>query len=67
MAFYFDGPSDGPLFLFTHGAGATSNSNFMQTIALGLAEQGICVARFNFDYMQIRLETGSRRPPETRS
>lgn len=62
--FQIDGPSDGPLFLFTHGAGAACNSDFMQTIALGLAEQGICVVRFNFDYMQLRLETGSRRPPE---
>tara|TARA_R110001583_G_scaffold26571_11_gene95888 strand:+ start:14168 stop:14839 length:672 start_codon:yes stop_codon:yes gene_type:complete len=64
MTFHIDGPSDGPLFLFTHGAGAPSNSDFMQTIAQGLAEQGICVVRFNFDYMEIRLATGSRRPPE---
>ena len=64
MTFIFDGPSDGPLFLFAHGAGADCNSVSMQKIALGLAEQGICVARFNFDYMQQRIETGSRRPPE---
>ena len=60
----YNGPKDGPLFLFAHGAGADCNSEFMQKVALGLAEQGICVARFNFDYMQQRIETGSRRPPE---
>lgn len=64
MTFYIDGPQDGPIFLFAHGAGADCHSNFMSTIALGLAEQGICVLRFNFDYMQQRIETGSRRPPE---
>jgi len=64
MHFITNGPADGPLFLFAHGAGADCDSTFMQTIALGLAEQGIRVARFNFDYMQQRIETGSRRPPE---
>ncbi|WP_284205234.1 alpha/beta family hydrolase [Psychromonas marina] len=62
--FMADGPEDGPLFLFAHGAGAPCDSVFMQTIAEGLAQQGICVMRFNFDYMQQRVETGSRRPPE---
>ena len=64
MNFITNGPEDGPLFLFAHGAGADCDSVFMQTVALGLAEQGICVKRFNFDYMQQRIETGSRRPPE---
>ena len=64
MSFIVDGPEHGPLFLFAHGAGAPADSVFMQAIASGLAKQGICVVRFNFDYMQIRIETGSRRPPE---
>jgi len=64
MQFTINGPSDGPLFLFAHGAGASSDSEFMQKIILGLADKGICVVRFNFDYMQQRIETGSRRPPE---
>lgn len=64
MQFMTNGPSDGPLFLFAHGAGAPSDSDFMQKISIGLAEQGICVVRFNFDYMQQRVETGSKRPPE---
>lgn len=64
MQLIFDGPSDGPLFVFAHGAGAPLTSDFMEKVATGLAKQGIRVARFNFNYMQQRIETGSRRPPE---
>jgi len=63
MEYIIDGPADGPLFLFAHGAGADANSDFMNTIAQGLAEQGVRVARFNFPYMQQRLIDGVRRPP----
>lgn len=63
MEFIFDGPEDGPLFLFAHGAGADAESDFMTTIAQGLAEKGVRVARFNFPYMQQRLIDGKRRPP----
>ena len=63
MEFIFDGPENGPLFLFAHGAGADAKSEFMTTIAQGLAEKGVRVARFNFPYMQQRLIDGKRRPP----
>lgn len=63
MEFIFDGPENGPLFLFAHGAGADAESEFMTTIAQGLAEKGVRVARFNFPYMQQRLIDGKRRPP----
>jgi predicted alpha/beta-hydrolase family hydrolase len=64
MNLIFNGPENGPLFVFSHGAGAPLTADFMEKISLGLAEQGIRVARFNFNYMQIRVDTGSRRPPE---
>ena len=64
MKLIFNGPEDGPLFVFSHGAGAPLTSDFMETVSVGLAEQGVRVARFNFNYMQQRVETGSRRPPE---
>ena len=64
MEFIFDGPTDGPLFLFAHGAGAHAKSDFMNTIARGLGEQGVRVARFNFPYMQQRILDGTRRPPD---
>lgn len=64
MELIFDGPQDGPLFVFSHGAGAPLDSDFMQQVAQGLAKRGIQVVRFNYNYMQQRIETGSRRPPE---
>jgi predicted alpha/beta-hydrolase family hydrolase len=63
MNFIYNGPDQGPLFVFAHGAGAPANASFMETIATGLALRGIRVARFNFAYMQQRVDTGTRRPP----
>lgn len=63
MEFIFDGPKDGPLFLFAHGAGADAESKFMTNFAQGLAEKGIRAARFNFPYMQQRKIDGKKRPP----
>ena len=40
------------------------DSPFMNTIAGGLAADGLRVARFEFPYMQARRETGKRRPPD---
>jgi len=64
MELIYNGPADGPLFVFAHGAGAPATSDFMEAIAKGLAQQGIRVARFNFPYMQQRIDNGTRRPPE---
>jgi predicted alpha/beta-hydrolase family hydrolase len=64
MKLIYNGPVDGPLFVFAHGAGAPATSDFMETIASGLAKQGIRVARFNFPYMKQRVDNGTRRPPE---
>jgi len=64
MTLVFNGPEQGPVFVFAHGAGAPLTSDFMQQVSEGLAQHGIRVARFNFNYMQQRVDTGSRRPPE---
>jgi len=64
MELIYNGPVDGPLFVFAHGAGAPATSDVMETIAKGLALHGIRVARFNFPYMQQRVDNGTRRPPE---
>ena len=64
MQFIYDGPLDGPLFVLAHGAGTGAGSDFMTTIATGLGARGIRVARFNFAYMQQRIDQGTRRPPE---
>jgi hypothetical protein len=64
MELIYNGPVDGPLFVFAHGAGAPATSDFMEAIAKGLALNGIRVARFNFPYMQQRVDNRTRRPPE---
>ncbi|MCG8391943.1 MAG: alpha/beta hydrolase [Pseudomonadales bacterium] len=51
------------LLVLAHGAGAPMDSDFMETLAQGLAENGISVVRFEFPYMQRRREDGKKRPP----
>ena len=61
----FNGPEDAEtVFAFAHGAGVGRESPFMEAFATGLAERGIRVARFEFPYMQMMRETGTRRPPD---
>ncbi len=59
-----EGPENGPLFVFAHGAGAGMEHDFMTVVAKGLVEQGIRVVRFNFPYMVKRSEDGKKRPPD---
>jgi predicted alpha/beta-hydrolase family hydrolase len=59
-----NGPIDGPVYIFAHGAGGDMNSEFMTFVAEKLAEKGIRVIRFNFPYMIKRAEDGKRRPPD---
>lgn len=58
------GNPDHPLFIFAHGAGAGSDSEFMQQMAGRIAAQKICVVRFDFPYMEQRALDGKRRPPQ---
>nr|WP_285903164.1 alpha/beta family hydrolase [Alkalimarinus sediminis] len=48
-----------------HGAGASMDSAFMNTIAESVAADGIRVWRFEFPYMSERRSTGKKRPPNT--
>ncbi|WP_299733015.1 alpha/beta family hydrolase [uncultured Endozoicomonas sp.] len=50
--------------ILAHGAGAAMDSEFMERMAELICESGVTVVRFEFDYMQQRRETGSRRPPD---
>ena len=49
--------------LLAPGAGAPANSLWMGAVSALLAEAGLRVLRFDFDYMAARQRTGSRRPP----
>ena len=64
MIIKYNGIEGDPLFVFAHGAGAPMDADFMEVVAEGVALKGIRVARFNFSYMQKRVDSGSRRPPE---
>ena len=49
-----------------HGAGAGFDTPFTNTVAAGLAERGVRVARFEFDHMVKSRRDGKRRPPDRR-
>ncbi|MGD8861879.1 MAG: dienelactone hydrolase family protein [Myxococcales bacterium] len=60
---------DGPrrarrMLLLAHGAGAPMDSEFMNEIAVGVADAGMRVVRFEFPYMRRRRETGRKSPPD---
>ena len=58
-SYVVDSPaSPAAAYVFAHGAGAGMTHAFMARFAEGLAERGVAVLRYNFDYM----EQGSRRP-----
>lgn len=50
--------------VLAHGAGAPMDTAFMNTVAEGVAEAGISVVRFEFEYMAKRREDGKRRGPD---
>lgn len=63
--FLFDGPEDAPVTLvLAHGAGAPMVSPFLNTVARGVAQGGVRVARFEFPYMHARRQGGWRGAPD---
>lgn len=59
-----DGPADGSLFLFAHGAGGAMDTAFMTEVARLMGERGVHVVRFEFPYMAARREGGRRGAPD---
>lgn len=59
-----DGPHEGPLFLFAHGAGGAMDTGFMSEVARQMGERGVHVVRFEFPYMAARREGGKRGAPD---
>ena len=52
----------GALYVFAHGAGAPQSHPFMKAYAAGLADRGVTVVTFNFDYMEQRRGRPDRAP-----
>jgi predicted alpha/beta-hydrolase family hydrolase len=60
-----EGPAKARLtIVLLHGAGAPMDSPYMNTIAQGLADAGLRVARFEFPYMRARRATGKGGAPD---
>lgn len=58
------GPSgNAPHLILAHGAGAPMNSPFLERMATALAQRGVRVTRFEFNYMAQRRTGDGRRPP----
>lgn len=56
--------SDEPItVVFAHGAGAGSDSPFMQFMAQNLENEGLRVVRFDFPYWEQVRSSGVKRPP----
>ena len=65
MIFLTDGPADAErTFAFAHGAGSAMDAPFMNTVARGVGERGIRVARFEFPYMHGRRSGSKRGAPD---
>lgn len=58
-----EGPEQGPVVVFAHGAGAGPESDFMQSMSVNLVREGIAVLRFDFPYWTQVRQTGKKRPP----
>ena len=56
--------ANAPCLVLAHGAGAGSDSAFMERLADGLGQEGVNVWRFEFPYMQRRRLDGRKRPPD---
>lgn len=50
--------------VFAHGAGADKSSGFMEDVTELLNESGFNVTRFNFPYMDRRLNENKKFPPD---
>ncbi|MEW9305561.1 alpha/beta family hydrolase [Labrys neptuniae] len=64
LRFLMDGSEGaGVTLLLAHGAGAPMDSGAMSASTEALAAAGLRVARFEFDYMAARRQSGARKPP----
>ena len=62
--FLIDGPAQAKgSILLAHGAGAAMDSPAMNAMAKALADAGLRVGRFEFDYMAGRRTSAGRKPP----
>jgi len=62
--FLVTGPEDAKItIVLAHGAGGAMDTTWMENMSSALADKGLRVVRFEFDYMSARRSTGKRSPP----
>ena len=62
--FLFTGPRDAEItIVLAQGAGGAMDTTWMENMSSALADKGLRVFRFEFDYMAARRSTGQRSPP----
>lgn len=62
--FLVTGPEDAEItIVLAHGAGGAMDTTWMENMSSALADKGLRVVRFEFDYMSARRSTGKRSPP----
>ncbi|MFB2567409.1 alpha/beta fold hydrolase [Rhizobium sp. IMFF44] len=62
--FLVTGPEDAKItIVLAHGAGGAMDATWMENMSSALADKGLRVVRFEFDYMAARRSTGKRSPP----
>ena len=62
------GPQDAKItIVLAHGAGAAMDTTWMESTSSALADKGLRVVRFQFDYMSARRSTGKRPRPRGRN
>lgn len=62
--FLVTGPEDAKITIaLAHGAGGAMDATWMENMSSALANEGLRVVRFEFDYMAARRSTGKRSPP----
>ncbi|MDK4717283.1 alpha/beta fold hydrolase [Rhizobium sp. CNPSo 4039] len=62
--FLVTGPQDANItIVLAHGAGGAMDTTWMENMSSALADKGLRVVRFEFDYMSARRSTGKRSPP----
>lgn len=61
---HWNGAGNDITVVFAHGAGAGSDSHFMQQVAAYLAGHGLAVVRFDFPYWRQVRASGRKRPPD---
>ena len=58
------GQKSSPVLVLAHGAGQGIDSLFMVHFGESIAQRGVSVVQFEFEYMRTARATGKRKPPD---